>query len=282
MVTTAISTSVPAIKLNDARTIPQLGFGVWQIPSDVTAKVVGEAIAAGYRSIDTAAVYENEQGVGAAIQNSPVPREQLFIATKLWNSRHGYDEALRTFDKSLGRLGLDYVDLYLIHWPVPRQNRYVETWKALIELQRQGRVKSIGVSNFNIEHLQRIIDASGVVPVLNQVELHPRFQQKALREYHAQHGIATEAWSPLGQGQLLEDATIRVLAKKHSRSPAQIILRWHLDSGLIAIPKSVTPARIRENIAVFDFRLDADDMQKLNALDSADGRIGPDPEGADF
>jgi 2,5-diketo-D-gluconate reductase A len=277
-----ISTPVPNIKLNDGQLIPQLGFGVWQVPSDVTAKVVGEAIAAGYRSIDTAAVYENEQGVGAAIKQSPVAREQLFITTKLWNSRHGYDEALRSFDKSLSRLGLDYIDLFLIHWPVPRQDRYVEAWRALVELQRQGRVKAIGVSNFNIEHLQRIIDASGVVPVLNQVELHPRFQQLALRQFHAQHSIATEAWSPLGQGQLLQDATISAIAKKHGRSAAQIILRWHLDSGLIAIPKSVTPARIRENFALFDFHLDADDMQKLKALDSTDGRIGPDPETADF
>ncbi|HSB97242.1 MAG TPA: aldo/keto reductase [Spongiibacteraceae bacterium] len=272
----------PTIALNDTRVIPQLGFGVWQVPGDITAPVVSEAIAAGYRSIDTAAVYENEAGVGAALQNSSVPREQLFITTKLWNSRHGYDDALRSFDKSLSRLGLDYLDLFLIHWPAPRQNLYVEAWRALVELQRQGRVKSIGVSNFNIPHLQRIIDTSGVVPALNQVELHPRFQQKTLREFHAQHGIATEAWSPLGQGQLLEDVTVRAIANKHARSPAQIILRWHLESGLIAIPKSVTPARIRENFAVFDFRLDADDMRRLDGLDAADGRIGPDPETADF
>jgi 2,5-diketo-D-gluconate reductase A len=275
-------TSLPTIKLNDARTIPQLGFGVWQVPSDTTAAVVGAALAAGYRSIDTAAVYENEQGVGAAIKQGALPREQLFITTKLWNSRHGYDEALRSFDKSLSRLGLEYIDLFLIHWPAPRQNLYVEAWRALIELQRQGRVQSIGVSNFNIDHLQRIIDASGVVPVLNQVELHPRFQQKKLREFHTQHAIATEAWSPLGQGQLLEDVTVRAIAAKHQRSPAQIILRWHLDNGFIVIPKSVTPARIRENFAVFDFHLDADDIHQLNALDSADGRIGPDPETANF
>jgi 2,5-diketo-D-gluconate reductase A len=272
----------PTIKLNDARLIPQLGFGVWQVPADVTATVVSEAIAAGYRSIDTAAVYENEAGVGAAIQQSSVPREQLFITTKLWNSRHGYDDALRSFDKSLNRLGLDYIDLFVIHWPAPRQNLYVEAWRALVELQRQGRSRSIGVSNFNIDHLQRIIDVSGVVPALNQVELHPRFQQQTLREFHAGCGIATEAWSPLGQGQLLEDATVRAVAKKHGRTAAQIILRWHLDNGVIAIPKSVTPTRIRENFAVFDFQLDADDMRELAALDRSDGRIGPDPETADF
>jgi 2,5-diketo-D-gluconate reductase A len=274
--------SQPMIQLNDDRAIPQLGFGVWQVPSDVTATVVGKAIAAGYRSIDTAAVYENEAGVGAAIKQNIVPRDQLFITTKLWNSRHGYDETLRSFDKSLSRLGLDYIDLFLIHWPNPQRNLYVDTWRALIELQKQGRAKSIGVSNFNIAHLQRIIDASGVVPALNQVELHVRFQQTALREFHARHDIATEAWSPLGQGQLLADASVRAIAKKHGRTSAQILLRWHLDSGLIAIPKSVTPTRIRENFAVFDFRLDADDMRNLNALDSADGRIGPDPETADF
>lgn len=272
----------PALALNDGHSIPQLGFGVWQVPDDITATVVGEALAAGYRSIDTAAVYENEAGVGTALKNSPVPREQLFITTKLWNSRQGFDQTLKSFDKSLSRLGLDYLDLFLIHWPKPSQDLYVESWRAFIELQRQGRIKSIGVSNFNIEHLQRIIDASGVVPAINQVELHPRFQQRKLREFHQQHGIKTESWSPLGQGQLLTDATIKSIAQKHGRSSAQIIVRWHLDSGLIVIPKSVTPARIRENFNVFDFRLDADDMNKLAALDSAEGRIGPDPETADF
>jgi 2,5-diketo-D-gluconate reductase A len=220
--------------------------------------------------------------VGAALAGSPVPREQLFITTKVWNSQQGYDKTLRAFDKSLSRLGLEYLDLFLIHWPKPSQDLYVETWRALVELRRQGRVKSIGVSNFNIDHLQRIVDDSGVAPAVNQVELHPRFQQKSLREFHRQFDIATESWSPLGQGQLLEEPAIKSLAQKHKRSPAQIIVRWHLDSGLIVIPKSVTPARIRENFNVFDFELDADDMQKIAALDSAGGRIGPDPETADF
>jgi 2,5-diketo-D-gluconate reductase A len=272
----------PTISLNDGHSIPQLGFGVWQVPDDITARVVLEAIAAGYRSIDTAAVYENEGGVGQAIKDSPIPRDQLFITTKLWNSRHGYDAALRAFDKSMARLGLDYLDLFLIHWPKPSQDLYVESWRALVELQRQGRVKSIGVSNFNSEHLQRIIDAGGVVPCINQVELHPRFQQRQLREFHRQHGIATESWSPLGQGQLLDDATIQALARKHGRSPAQVIVRWHLDSGLVVIPKSVTPSRIIENGKVFDFELDAAAMQALNALDDAGGRIGPNPATAAF
>lgn len=267
----------PIVTLNDGNTIPQLGFGVWQVPDDVTAEVVSTAIAAGYRSIDTAVVYENEAGVGAALERSTVPREQLFITTKVWNSQQGYDKTLRAFDKSLSRLGLDYLDLYLIHWPKPSQDLYAETWRALVELKRQGRVRSIGVSNFNIEHLQRIVDDSGIVPAINQVELHPRFQQKTLREFHQRHNIATESWSPLGQGQLLQDATIVALAQKHGRSPAQVIIRWHLDSGLVVIPKSVTPARIRENFNVFDFKLDADDLKKLATLDSADGRIGLDP-----
>lgn len=275
-------TAQPLITLNNGNRIPQLGFGVWQVPTDVTESVVTEAIAAGYRSIDTAAVYQNEPGVGAAIAAATISRDELFITTKLWNSSHGYDEALRAFDKSMERLGLDYLDLYLIHWPAPKLDRYVDAWRALIELQRQGRVKSIGVSNFNTDHLQRIIDASGVAPSINQIELHPRFQQRALREFHRQHGIATEAWSPLGQGQLLDEPAIAALAKKYGKSPAQIILRWHLDNGIIAIPKSVTPSRIRDNLAVFDFRLDASDIALLATLDNPGGRIGPDPLTANF
>lgn len=268
----------PIMTLNDGRRMPQLGFGVWQVPGDVTAAVVGEALAVGYRSIDTAVIYENEQGVGAGIAAAGLPREQVFVTTKLWNSQQGYGPTLRSFDESLKRLGLDYVDLFLIHWPVPRQGLYVETWRAFVELQRQGLVKSIGVSNFDIPHLQRIIDATGVVPAVNQVELHPRFQQRALREFHGRHAIATESWSPLGQGQLFDDPIVTALANKHGRSVAQIILRWHLDSGLVVIPKSVSPARIRENFAVFDFRLDDSDLRSLAALDCVDGRIGPDPE----
>jgi len=272
----------PTLTLNDGHTIPQLGFGVWQVPLDVTEQVVGTAIAAGYRAIDTAAAYDNETGVGAAIAGCDVPRDQLFITTKLWNAEHGYDRTLRAFDASLEKLGLEYIDLYLIHWPKPRQNLYVETWKALVELRRQGRARSIGVSNFTIPYLEHIMDASGVAPAVNQIELHPQFQQHAMREFHRRHNIATQAWSPLGQGRLLKNASIATLAKKHGKSPAQIILRWHLDSGLIAIPKSVTPERIRENFAVFDFHLDADDMNAIAALDRTSGRIGPDPDTADF
>ena len=270
----------PNITLNDGNVIPQLGFGVWQVPNAEAAKVVGTAISTGYRSIDTAAIYGNEVGVGKALAASPVQRTELFVTTKLWNDRH--TSAHRAFDESLDRLQLDYVDLYLIHWPKPRQNAYVEAWKALVKLKEEGRAKSVGVSNFTVPHLKRIIDATGVVPSVNQIELHPRFQQKELAAYHAEQGISTESWSPLGQGTLLEDPTLQALAEKHGKTPAQVVIRWHLDRGYIVIPKSVTPSRIRENFDVFDFSLDADDLAKIAALDRKDGRIGPDPETADF
>jgi 2,5-diketo-D-gluconate reductase A len=270
----------PNITLNDGNVIPQLGFGVWQVPNAEAAKVVGTAISTGYRSIDTAAIYGNEAGVGKAIAASPVPRAKLFITTKLWNDRH--TTAQRAFDESLKRLQLDYLDLYLIHWPKPRQNAYVEAWKALVQLKEEGRAKSIGVSNFTVSQLKQIIDATGVVPSINQIELHPRFQQKELAAYHEEQGIITESWSPLGQGTLLHDPTLSELAQKHGKTAAQVVIRWHLDRGYIVIPKSVTPSRIRENFDVFDFSLDADDLAKIAALDRKDGRIGPDPETADF
>lgn len=270
----------PTISLNDGNVIPQLGFGVWQVPNEEAAKVVGTAISTGYRSIDTAAIYGNEIGVGKAIAASPVRRTQLFITTKLWNDHH--TNARSALNESLSRLGLDHVDLYLIHWPKPRQNAYVEAWKALVKLKEEGRAKSVGVSNFTVSHLKRIIDATGVAPSVNQIELHPRFQQKELAAYHTEHGIITESWSPLGQGTLLENPTLKALAQKHGRTPAQVVIRWHLDRGYIVIPKSVTPTRIRENFDVFDFSLDADDLAKIAALDRKDGRIGPDPETADF
>ncbi|MGH6894482.1 MAG: aldo/keto reductase [Dongiaceae bacterium] len=266
------------LRLNSGNLIPQLGLGVWQVENERTLEVVRIAIEAGYRSIDTAAIYGNEEGVGEGIRRAGTARDQLFVTTKLWNDRHGTDSALRGFDESLNRLRLDYVDLYLIHWPAPRQDAYVETWRALGRLKQYGRAKSIGVSNFKIPHLQRLLDETGIVPSVNQVELHPRFQQNALRDFHARHGIATESWSPLGQGTVLRDATIASLAKKHGRTPAQIVLRWHLESSLIAIPKSVTPSRITENIDIFGFELTADDMAKIAALDSVKGRIGPDPD----
>lgn len=274
--------SQPRIVLNDQNRIPQLGLGVWRTPDEQASPAVEAALAAGYRHIDTAAVYENETGVGAGIRAAGLPRRQLFITTKLWNTDQGYDSTLKAFDASLARLGLDDIDLYLIHWPSPARGLYLESWRAMRRLHEEGRVRSIGVSNFAAEHLERLIQDSGVVPVLNQIELHPRFQQRTLRDFHARHGIATQSWSPLGQGTLLDDAVITAIGRKHGRTPAQVIIRWHLDNGLIAIPKSVTPSRIAENFNVFSFRLDADDRSAIAALDTPDGRIGPDPLTAEF
>lgn len=274
--------TVPTITLNDGHTIPQLGFGLWQVPNEGAQAAVTEALQTGYRSIDSAKIYENEKGLGDAIAASDIPRSDLFITTKLWNEEQGFDTALRAFDDSLERLGLDYVDLYLIHWPSPHRELYAESWKALIRIKQEGRARSVGVSNFTTAHLQRILDRTGEVPVLNQIELHPRFQQKKLRAFHAQHNIATESWSPLGQGKLLDDPTITAIAEKYGKTPAQVVLRWHLDNSLITIPKSVTPARIWENFQVFDFTLDEGDLAKIAALDDAAGRIGSDPDTATF
>ncbi|WP_374633683.1 aldo/keto reductase [Ferrovibrio sp.] len=275
-------TSQPVLKLNDGRTIPQIGLGVWKADDAQAAEAVRTAIAAGYRHVDTAAIYGNEAGVGEGIRSAGVKREEIFVTTKLWNDAQGSDSALKAFDASLKRLGLDYVDLYLIHWPAPRKNLYTETWRMLIRLKEQGRVKSIGVSNFMPEHLDRIIDETGIVPVLNQVELHPAFQQPALRAAHARHGIVTEAWSPLGQGKLLDNPALKAIAAKHKRTAAQVILRWHLQSGYVAIPKSVTPSRIKENFDLFNFALDAEDLAAIAKLDDKNGRIGPDPMTAAF
>ncbi|POX40195.1 oxidoreductase [Streptomyces sp. Ru73] len=268
---------VPNITLNNGVTMPQLGFGVWQIPDDEAFKAVGHALEAGYRSIDTAAIYGNEEGTGKALAASGIARDELFVTTKLWNSEQGYDSTLRAFDASLAKLGLDYVDLYLIHWPLPARDTYVDTYKAFEKIQSEGRAKAIGVSNFQPPHLQRLLNETSVVPAVNQIELHPELQQAESRAFHAEHGIATEAWSPLGQGKgLLENATIGKLAEKHGKTPAQVVLRWHLQLGNIVIPKSATPSRIKENFDVFGFELDADDLQTLAGLD-AGKRLGPDP-----
>ncbi len=276
-------TQQPTITLNDRNVIPQLGFGVWQVSPDITAESCIAAIRAGYRSIDTAEGYNNEEGVGQAIREGGVPRKELFITSKLRNRAHARDAALRAFDETMEKLAIDQLDLFLIHWPLPSQDRYVEAWKTLVELRDQGRVRSIGVSNFNLDHLKRIIGETGVTPAVNQIELHPRFQQRDKRAFHREHAIAIESWSPLGSGRLINDPTIGKIAKKQDRSPAQVMLRWHLDEGLIVIPKSVTPERIRENIAVFDFALDDDDRRTIDAMDDPkNGRNGSNPATASF
>ncbi len=270
-------TTIPEIQLNDGVGIPQLGFGVFQIPAQDTAEVATNALQAGYRHIDTAAAYHNEAGVGQALRAAGLARDEVFITTKCFNDHHGYDQATRALKASLGQLELDYVDLYLIHWPVPSQDRYVETWKAFVDLREQGLARSIGVSNFQPSHLERIIDETGVTPTVNQVELHPRLQQPGLRQRHQELGIATEAWSPLAQGQVLADPVITAIAEHHERTPGQVVIRWHLQLGNIVIPKSVTPERIVENFEVFDFHLSEAEMVRVAELDRGE-RIGPDPD----
>jgi 2,5-diketo-D-gluconate reductase A len=266
------------IRLKDGIEIPQIGFGVWQIENAAAPKAVQAAIEAGYRSIDTAAIYGNEEGIGAGIRAAGIPRKELYITTKLWNDRHGAKAAPKAFEESLKRLGLDYVDLYLIHWPTPRANLYVETWRTLQDIQNSGRARSVGVSNFTVPHLERLLSETGIVPAINQIELHPRFQQAAQRAFHARHGIVTESWSPLGRGRVMKDPLIAGIAAGHGRTPAQVTLRWHIQSGLVAIPKSVTPSRIAENFDVFGFELTEDDMAKIATLDNSRGRVGPDPD----
>jgi 2,5-diketo-D-gluconate reductase A len=268
--------SIPQIVLNNGVRMPQLGFGVFQIPDAETTEAVAAALTAGYRSIDTAAIYGNETGTGRALAESGIAREDLFITSKLWIDDLGYEPALAAFDASLDKLGLDYLDLYLIHWPAPASDQYADSWLALEKLLADGRVRAIGVSNFEPVHLQRLIDLGGTVPAVNQVELHPALQQHAVTVFNAAQGIATEAWSPLAQGALLADPAITEIAARHGRTPAQIILRWHLHQGRIVIPKSVTPARIRENLEVFDFDLAAGELAAVDSLER-NGRTGPHP-----
>ena len=268
----------PTVALNDGAAMPQFGLGVFQTPPDATEQVVRMAVGEGYRLVDTAAMYRNEDGVGRAL----LGRSDVFVTTKLGNSDHGFDQTLRAFDDSMRKLSRDTLDLYLIHWPRPRVGRYVESWKAFVRLQKDGRVRSIGVSNFNRDHLERIIGETGVTPAVNQIELHPRFQQRALRAFHDERGIKTESWSPLGRGGLLSDPVIVDIAARHRKTPAQVVIRWHLDSGLIVIPKTVRLERLKENIGALDFRLDGDDMGRIETLDSPAGRIGPDPATAAF
>ncbi|HEV7562152.1 MAG TPA: aldo/keto reductase [Solirubrobacterales bacterium] len=272
----AATTEVPVLTLHDGVEIPQLGFGVFQVPADETQTAVETALATGYRHIDTAAAYGNEAGVAAAIAAAGIPRDEVFVTTKLWNSEQGYDSTLAACERSLQELDTDYFDLYLIHWPVPAEDRFLDTWRAFERIKAEGKSRSIGVSNFRIEDLERLRGEAEEQPTVNQVELHPHLQQPELRGWHAEHAIATEAWSPLAQGALLDEETIVTVAAHHERTPAQVILRWHVQIGNVVIPKSVTPARIEENFRIFDFELSEDDMAAIARLDRGE-RIGPDP-----
>jgi 2,5-diketo-D-gluconate reductase A len=275
--------TVPTIKLNDGHDIPQLGFGVFKVDPDETERIVSDALEIGYRHIDTAAVYGNEVGVGRAIAASGIPREELFITTKLWNSDQGTRSAFDAIDLSLEKLQLDSVDLYLIHWPRPDLDRYLETWLAMEQIRDAGKATSIGVSNFHVPHLERILARSSTVPAVDQLELHPTFQQRELRAWAAEHGMAIEAWGPLGQGKydLLGMPAITRIAAAHGVTPAQVVIRWHLQSGIIVFPKSNSAERMRQNFDVFGFELVADEMAAIDALD-AGNRVGADPDAATF
>jgi 2,5-diketo-D-gluconate reductase A len=268
--------SIPTITLNNGVAMPALGYGVFQVPDDETEQAVTAALAAGYRSIDTAAIYGNEAGVGRALASSGLPRDELFVTSKAWIADLGFDATLAAYDASLAKLGLEYLDLYLIHWPAPEAELYLESWQALEQLLAAGKVRAIGVSNFLPEHLERIIALGGTVPAVNQVELHPALQQRDIQEFNASRGIVTEAWSPLAQGAVLGEPAIVDIAAAHGRTPAQIILRWHLQQGRIIIPKSVTPSRIAENLDVLGFALTRAELDAIDALER-DGRTGPHP-----
>lgn len=271
-----------ALPLNDGRSIPQLGLGFWQLSPEAAETVTRAGLEVGYRLLDTAEGYTNEEGVGRALAAVGQPRDEVFVTSKLRNAAHAEADARREFDATMQKLGLEQIDLFLIHWPRPAQDRYVEAWKTLVALRDEGRIRSIGVSNFNEDHLDRIIDATGVVPAVNQIELHPRLQQRTLRAVHDRLGIVTESWSPLGSGRLLDDPAIGAMAARLGRTPAQVIIRWHLQHGLVVIPKSANADRIRSNAQVFDFTLSDADMAQLDAMDSPDGRVGPDPATAEF
>jgi len=268
--------NAPTVTLNNGVTIPQLGLGVWQIPDGTVEGVIGSAIEAGYRGIDTARIYGNEVGVGNAIAEAAGPRDELFITTKLWNGHQGYDSTLREFEGSMANLRIDVLDLYLIYWPCPANGLFAETWRAFEKLQAEDRVRAIGVSNFRIEDLQVLFDRFSIVPAINQIELHPGFQQAELRGFHAEHGIVTESWSPLGHGAALTSPEICEIASKHGKTPAQVVLRWHVQIGAIAIPKSASAARLAENIDIFDFELTADDLDLIASLETGE-RIGAEP-----
>ncbi|WP_417251747.1 aldo/keto reductase [Castellaniella sp.] len=273
-----MASNQPYLTFHDGRRIPQLGLGTWKLTGEATVPAIKAAVETGYRAIDTAYIYGNETEVGQGIAQCGVPREELFITTKLWNNRHHREDAKQALQESLDRLQLDYVDLFMIHWPVPKENHYLDAWEALIQLHDDGRAKSIGVCNFQMEHLQQLLDKTGVLPVVNQIELHPYLQQTALSAYHEDHGILTQAWSPLGQGQILQDPVILEIAHQAQASPAQVVLRWHMQKRHIAIPKSAHPERIRENFNIWSLLLDDATMQRIAGLDNETGRIGPDPD----
>jgi len=269
--------SIPSLVMNDGRSIPQIGLGVWQVPDDVATDACLAALECGYRHIDTAALYYNEEGVGRAIAACGLPRKELFITTKVWNTDQGYDATMRAFDLSLSKLGLDYVDLYLIHWPTPGRDLYADTWRALVDLRADGRAASIGVSNFHEAHIRRVVAETGEVPAINQVELHPWLPQREVRAVDAEFGILTEGWSPLGSGRLIDDPILQGIADRHGVTTAQVMIRWQIQLGNVVLPKSVTPARIRSNIDVFGFSLDAEDLVLIDSLASGQ-RTGPDPD----